>query len=418
MKRHFAIFSILVFVSFCLMACSVVPFQPALTSSAKLYNSQYVLQFSETKNNERYYGEKNRLLWLYDLCIISHYAKNHKASNQTCQQAEGLVENLQKISISESVQVYFSDSNARSYSGYPFEKHFLHAIGMINYSTSGNTAEALIESRRLDISTNSINKKDISLEESFGRYLSALIYESEGNMDSALIDYRKAFHGYLENNKKLGLPYPSMIGNDLQRAFLKMDSENQYELYKNKYFLPEPVYPLDKGRGEVILIIEAGLAPYRATEFFSNTSSEQPFGIFKDRFPLIHHAVAKVVDGQQSEKSTKVYDTRLVLKDFEQQKIRAEIDSNNFDFIADHNFSHFGGSMGTYEPVADNERADVRSWFTLPGAVHFLRMSLLQGKHDLAVKYYSYYNEEIYRQLLEDVVVRANKRTFLFVKLP
>jgi len=410
--------TIVILIALYCTSCSVQPFQAKFKSSKNLYNSQFKKQLQQNKHEEKRFHGKNRLLWLFNQCSISQYAHEFSESNHYCQTAEQLAENLSTESVSENIHAYLTNSNAKSYAGETYERQLLHALGMINYAVLHNQSEALVESRKLDIATGTNLRRNISLEESLGRYLSALLYESEGHMDSALIDYRIAFHGYLQNHEKLGLAFPSIIGNDLLRAFSLMDMHNEYESYKSKYFLAEPIYPMDEDHGEVVIIIGAGFAPYRVTEYYADDNELLPLGVYHKRSPLVHRAFASVSNKKDRQIATKVYDASLTIKQLQNSEITRMVESEELGFIANSDFEKYGGEFSDFDPIISEELADVRSWSTLPGAIQLLRLSLPVGKQNIAVKYYSYYGEAVYKQMIQNVLVKQNKRTFVYVKVP
>ena len=59
------------------------------------------------------------------------------------------------------------------------------------------------------------------------------------------------------------------------------------------------------------------------------------------------------------------------------------------------------------------ERADTRSWQTLPNQIFLLRMRLPAGSHTITLEFSDSANREREIESLEDVVIRKNKTTFL-----
>ena len=54
----------------------------------------------------------------------------------------------------------------------------------------------------------------------------------------------------------------------------------------------------------------------------------------------------------------------------------------------------------------------------LPGKFNILRLTLPSGKHDIAIKHFSFYGEEKIRQLLKDVIIKEGERKFITLKTP
>src|SRR5690606_25557993 len=81
------------------------------------------------------------------------------------------------------------------YKGDDFEKLLINAMGALNYAMLGNRESAMVEIRKLQekLEYFRIEEKKEYEQNTFALYLSAMMWEAEGNWDSAYIDYEKSY---------------------------------------------------------------------------------------------------------------------------------------------------------------------------------------------------------------------------------
>ena len=398
-------------------ACSVAPHQPTLTSDRNLYDSHYQKAIEKTLAAEMKYGDTNRLLWLFNLCALYHYDRDHDASNHYCQRAEDLSKILGVTSVTENISAAFTDENVISYSGTAYERALLYPLGMMNYIGNDNASESLVDARKLDVFSQVIDSKQ---EEAFARFISALIYESEGEGDSALIDYRKSFDIYSQLDEYRNSATLTEVGRDLFHHLKSSGMENEYQRYQARYEIGAETNTLRHGFGEVVFIFETGFAPYRVTEYIRipESGDTAAVGIYKKRPAFVDHIRAKVTNDGNVNQSFKVYDAKISTGLHQQAQLKDAFGKEEIEPLLAHEFKKYGSSYFNIDPIDNLEKADVRSWNTLPGKIHMLRMNLPTGHHDIALKYYSNFGEEVFRQLKKNVVVKNKKRTFVRIKLP
>jgi len=408
---------VLCLLAFFLSACSVAPHQPTLISDKDLYDGRYQKAIEKTLADEQRYGDTNRLLWLFNLCSLNHYNNEYDASNRYCQRAEELSKILGVGSITENISAAFTDDNVISYSGTNYERALLYPFGMTNYIGNDNASESLVDARKLDVFSQVTDSKQ---EEAFARFVSALIYETEGETDSALVDYRKSFDIYSQLDEFRNSRVLDEVGSDFLLNLESSGMDNEYQRYQARFDISKKQKALNKGFGEVVFIFETGFAPYKVTEYIRipESGDTATVGMFKHRPPLVDHVRAKSIDDEEGVRSFKVYDVNISTNSHQQVQFEDKFGKAEIEPLLVHEFKKYGSRYYNIDPISRLEKADVRSWYSLPGKIHMLRMSLPVGKHDIALKYYSSYGEEVFRQLKKDVVAKNGKRTFVRIKLP
>jgi hypothetical protein len=98
--------------------------------------------------------------------------------------------------VSDKATSFIVTEELKAYQGDTFEKIFINAYLAMNYLKMGDLENALVEARRL-------NEKYLSLRREgdqknyqqnfFGKYLSALLWEANGDFADAFIAYKEAF---------------------------------------------------------------------------------------------------------------------------------------------------------------------------------------------------------------------------------
>jgi hypothetical protein len=102
----------------------------------------------------------------------------------------------------------------------------------MNYAALGNHEDALVEARRVNqklymmVSEGQRKYK----QNAFARYLSAAVYEADGNFNDAYVDYKETF--------KLAPAYPG-LGRDLWRLAKLQAMSDETEKWDEEFHLSE-----------------------------------------------------------------------------------------------------------------------------------------------------------------------------------
>jgi len=189
------------------------------------------------------YNTKNAISLFLDKGLLEHYAGNYADSSNDLQRAERLIEEAYTKSISENFFSYILNDNTKEYPGEDFEDIYINVFNALNYYNRGNIEGALVEIRKLTMSSGkldmlsrkydyvdpntgkSLNEmaqaetgisempqtKQVNFSNSaLARYLSALFYLGEGNIDAARIEYDQLLAA-LSNRNIYRTPIPAAI---------------------------------------------------------------------------------------------------------------------------------------------------------------------------------------------------------------
>ncbi|RMD99935.1 MAG: hypothetical protein D6812_10620 [Deltaproteobacteria bacterium] len=391
-----------------------------------LYRSDFIPLLEELKGAQDAYGEKDRLLWYLDLCAVAHYAGAYRQSNDFCQAAARWIEAHAMKSIREETAAMLADDRALSYQSTFYEGNFLHTIGMLNYLLLNDEEEALVEARKLDERINLLLQKedDIRYQDPLGRYLSALIHESTGAFDDAFIDDRLAFEAYRLQREIYGVPIPWELAQDLLRMARKSERYEEERRYRQAYSIEEGMNPFAHRKGELVIVVESGFSPYKIPKV-EKKGLKRELPAFIDRPPYVQYVRARALGSKRVVASATVLDLgRIVQVDLDRRIERIVRKSTGRALVKT------GVTLGAQQligPAAGfllggillpSGEADLRCWSTLPARILMLRIPLPPGRHGIALKFYSHYNSEIFRQYLSDVPIAPGRRTFRVIKTP
>jgi hypothetical protein len=219
-------------------------------------------------------GENSRdeLLYLMDIGLSLHAAGKYEESNKAFLKADKIAEINDYTSLATEGATLLVSENIQDYKGEDFEKVLINTYLSMNYALMGDWENALVEARRVNrklylmVSEGERKYK----QNAFARYLSAALYEAEGNWNDAYIDYKETYK--LE-------PSFRGIGLDLWRAAAmngirdEMDHwDEEFKLTDEDHVRARSTVPQGAGgrkknaspaKAEIIVLYENGISPVK-----------------------------------------------------------------------------------------------------------------------------------------------------------
>lgn len=292
--------------------------------------------------------------------------------------ATDLGESLVSLAINDTV---------KTYEGEGYERVMLHVLLAMTYLAEGNVEGAWVEAKR----SNQLLESEEKLYEKryqaggMGHFLSAVAYELVGEPGDAYIDYKRM------QEKGVGL---ELAGRALVRLATQLRREDELPLWVER-FGPDVARP--EGAANVVLLAGLGVAPYKVESGFS---LPLPDGVVQWTVPSYVRRPQPITSLNLVERASGTRVGSALVEDLGavavenlddriawlagKSAVRAALKYSLTKELSDEHGA-VGWIAGALFTVA-TERADLRSWLTLPDAWHGARMFLAPGVHELAIE--------------------------------
>ena len=320
---------------------------------------------------------------------------DYVASNQIFEIAKQRMESLYGVSLSRAAASMAINDAVRDYKGDQYEQVLLHAYMAMNYLQLDQLDSARVEMLQADVKMMEWGERPD--EDPFVRYFAGMIYESMGEEDQALVSYRKALDVYTATAGEHLHQVPLMLKKDLLRLLAGQGLWDEYRRLKTEFAL-EDFKPTKLGEdfGELIVILNNGLAPIRTENSIMTFSSEVQghvrvaFPVYATETPPARGARLNIRGGlieletvedidrlarQSLDEDMPLVMTRAIARavvKYQSQKKAQEQDA-------------LAGFLLTVTNLA-TERADTRSWTTLPQEIQMARVMLPAGEHAVSIE--------------------------------
>ena len=210
--------------------------------------------------------KKPDIPFLFELGLVAHYANHFPESNTAFDQAGDIAEDRYTKSLSKEAGSLVTSDKLRPYSGTRYERLLSHYYRAFNYVYQGQLDSALVECRRATALINYFKGEDEKYDffgAGFLAYLSGVLFEATGEWNDAYISYKQAAEYYRNAAGKIGIEMPEDIGRSLVRLARKLGFTDELERYQEQYgkFSARPA-----NTGELILFYESGYVPSKGEE--------------------------------------------------------------------------------------------------------------------------------------------------------
>ena len=353
---------------------------------------QFLLARQPEQALEQLEGQKtkkrDRVVYLLDKGMLQRMKGDLLGSNQSLEEAKQLSLNLSAVSFREQSSAMSVNDSLRSYVPPPFEQALIYCIKAINYLELKQGDAARVESLQL----NEILKKNKAITFPFARYITGLIFDFNHEPDNALIAYRKAYEGYLENVS----PVPIILKQDLLRLTNYLGIHDEHDRYKEIFKLK--VWPSQHDLNEnstVLAIIFNGLIPRKHSQEI-NAQSFSDWQFYRIAVPFYEKRAssANSLKLKSVEKLPIKYPVSGLLSQLDghaEAALKDEMPKITGRAVARAAVKNVTVNKATKENpllgIALNivtfvsEVADTRGWYTLPQEILFSRLILPAGAH-------------------------------------
>jgi hypothetical protein len=359
-------------------------------------------------------NDNDQLLYLMDLGLVQHEAGRYADAIKTFLRADQLAEIKDYTSLTlEAASIMLSDE-VKGYKGEDFEKILIDVYLAIDYTMLHNSDDALVQCRivnhKLDMM---ISLGQLPYERNrFAKYLSASLFESKGELNDSLVDYRQ-LQEWAGN-----LPY---LGAPLLRLTTEMADPERFAEFRKDY--PDVNnYKLGKDQGEVILLLEQGKAPIKKP-----SPQFRLLPKFFKRFYNSDYVFLRDAGGAGEARSYTFYDIEATaIRDLDHKT--GTIVAKKLAGYALKEAAAYGVAKATHSELAGaltsimlhaTDKADLRSWTTLPAHLQIARLTLPAGRHNLVLDMVNHYaSRSPGVKTFEGVEVKPGKIVFFNYRTP
>jgi len=405
---------------------------------------------------EKQEGSKtDRVLYLLNKGMILRMKRDFADSNQALEAAKTEMERLYAASVSENALSFIINDATVSYAGDDYEQVLVHLYMALNYLELGQPEEARVEALQVDIKLREIGEnipESKFTEDALSRYLTGLIYEELGEWSDAMIAYRKAYEAYKKYQVNYGLAMPDMLKHDLLRLAQRQGLKDEADQYSREFGigLQQDRKQKPEQQGELVFILDNGLAPIKRekviatwapppsvmkgkSKLHASQAPPQPV-LVKIALPYYESRPNNVLSARISV-SGKQADTQMmedidaiarasldarmpaitarsIARAIAKSALQESVDragNNGSNDVA----AQLISSLVVRVATAATERADTRSWLTLPSDIHMARLSLPPGSYDVTVDLLGVNDRLIETQVFRQVSIHDSRKTYL-----
>jgi hypothetical protein len=351
-------------------------------------------------------SSSDRVLYLMNKGMLLRMAGDYEQSTRALEEAKTLIDDLRAVSLREQALSIAVNDASKSFIGEDFEQVMVHAYLALNYLERQQLEAARVEALQIDVLLRQMAEgasDNPYVEDAFARYLTGIVYEDQREWSDAMIAYRKAYETYKEQLARFGVALPETLKHDLIRLADRMQLTEEAARYRKAFGItvtPSAAALLD--RGEIILTVHTGLAPLKRENaaIVPNPSTRRVLKLalpqYRPRAKLFAYARMSV-DEQSATTSRVVSVDAIAMRSLESRMPAITARALARMIVKDQlakEAGNRGGSQGGLVGLAVNiagvvsERADTRSWFTLPGEIHLARLSLPPGNYRGRIELY------------------------------
>jgi uncharacterized protein len=442
-----------------------------MTIERALATQQYdvALQSIERQSNQK----NQRVLYLLNKGMILRMKRDFTGSNLALEAAKQEINRLYATSIRENTLSFVVNDSTVSYTGDEYEQVLLHFYMALNFLELGKPDAARVEALQVDIKLRELDENSNSQqfgEHALSRYLTAMIYEDGSEWSDAMIAYRKAYEEY---KKTTASPIPNLLKQDLLRLTQRLGLHDEQAKYQTEFGItPEkistipPQEPPKKSaheskeheqlaiprNGELVFFLHNGLAPIKREKAVSllDPSSGKIVRIalpyYQARLNPVHAARISVVKQQPtpnlllpalnnpdaSTTNTKTTEQMENVAAVAERTLNARMPAITARTLAravakvqlqnvvtkpsnkdnDAMVRLIGGVAMQIASIA-TERADTRSWLTLPSNIQLARLPLSPGSYKVKIELLAAGGQVVDAREYADIVVAPVRKTYL-----
>ena len=374
------------------------------------------------KENPREGEGKNRFIYFANNGLLNSILGDYEQSNKDLEKAFLFGED-HRINYANEAISYLSNPNFTVYKGEDHEHLMVLYFKALNYLKLNQPEEDLVECRRLNIRLNQLNDKYKSekklQKDAFIHTLMGIIYQSTKDYNNAFIAYRNAVEVYENEYASLfKIDVPDQLKKDLLNTAHWIGFKDEFERYAKRFNMSD--YKPATVDAELVFFWHNGLAPVKdewGINFVVNHRQDNrvvftnnglgidfPFQLKddKEKNDLKALEVFRVAFPRYQERPVYYTNASIQVDDrFFPLELSQDVSQIAFHSLkqrmveelskgllraalkkaAEHSMRKENDQLGAVIGVVNaiTEKADTRSWQTLPHSIYYARVPLKEG---------------------------------------
>ena len=259
-----------------LLLCSCSKSMQRFEQLNKVYtNNDFGATINEIQTNkDELYGDESMFLYYYDQGVLFHYNHDFDNSIEAFNQAKQIYDELYTRSVTNEVGAMLTNDNVRPYRAKPFEILLLAEFQILNHLGKNDPEGAMVEVKQAQIIAEQLYQKDNEKVNDNGllRYLTALVYEIQGEQDDASVAYYETVKAYKESSTPLPKEVYGFVSD-------RLITDGRTSDFKELGLAPTPTIFAKNAREneELVIITYRGRAPILKNVVYSGTFGNNEF---------------------------------------------------------------------------------------------------------------------------------------------
>lgn len=368
-----------------------------------------------------------QLLYLLNKAMLQRMQHDFVGSNQSLEEAKKVIETYTATSVSEESAAFIINDTTRTYIGSPLEQVMLHVYAALNYLELNNLDAARVEALQVEVRLRQLmqDSPESALSvDPFARYLSGMIFEDLGEYSDAMIAYRKAYEAYQTHQKLYSLMIPDYLKQDLLRMSRKVGLTNEYEQLQAQFGITLQTRDnANNNKGEIVLFLHTGLAPIKR-EHSVATVAIQTGQMVRISLPYYQNR-QQMITSARVEANGEIAQTQTVeeIDEIAAQTLQAYMPAITARAVAravlKYNISRETSKQNDLAGLLVNvmglltERADTRSWLSLPADIQMARLHLPAGTYTVSIDLQNSLDLNQQTIKLDNIEVKPGERRYI-----
>ncbi len=376
------------------------------------------------------HSERDLFLYLSNKAMLLRMLGKFRQSNEEIEKAKTIIEKYSAISVTEQTSSFIINDATRTYIGTPIEQIMLNIYAALNYLEMDNLDGARVEILQTDVRLRTLMQDDpnspLSIDP-FARYLSGIIYEDLGEWSDAMIAYRKAYEAYQTHATLYAIAMPKQLKRSLILMADRVGLDNERQKYEDEFGLHLVDFQAGNNNGaELVFIFSNGLVPIKRETSIQiiEPDSGQLIRIslphYKKRNTMVTRARLRLENDHdlvtETEKVEDISSLELETLNSQMAAITARALARA---VAKHKMAKKAGQQNGLAGLIVNiagvltERADTRSWLTLPAEIQIARLKAPAANYSVRIELLDQNNNIVFQRSLGKIVLPKDRKYYL-----